>query len=113
MGIHVVCLTYNGNIYSWGVNDHGALCRSTNAKDETLKNADTSFDDSEAEADLFLNEEESTPSLVEGIPEGTRIVKLLLVIALHSPLQIPDLYMDGERSEYVILALMFACEVLI
>ena len=74
-GMHGVALSHDGKVYTWGVNDLGALGRITEAKDEKLKDADADSSDSEDEDDVPLNEDESTPKLVE-FPEGTVITRI-------------------------------------
>ncbi|KAF8535098.1 regulator of chromosome condensation 1/beta-lactamase-inhibitor protein II [Trichophaea hybrida] len=74
-GMHGVALSYDGNVYTWGVNDLGALGRVTKAKDDKLKDADADSSDSEDEEDVPLNEDESTPKLVE-FPCGTVITRI-------------------------------------
>jgi regulator of chromosome condensation len=73
-GMHGAVLTHDGKVYTWGVNDLGALGRMTKAKDEKLKDADAESD-SEDEEEVPLNEDESTPKLVE-FPEGTVITRI-------------------------------------
>jgi regulator of chromosome condensation len=73
-GMHGAVLTHDGKVYTWGVNDLGALGRITKAKDEKLKDADAESD-SEDEEEVPLNEDESTPKLVE-FPEGTVITRI-------------------------------------
>lgn len=78
-GMHGLALTHDGKVYSWGVNDLGALGRITKAKKDVLKDVkdtDGSSDESDDDAAIPLNEDESTPKLVEGIPEGTLIAKI-------------------------------------
>jgi len=74
-GMHGMALTYDAKVYTWGVNDLGALGRITKAKDEKLKDADADSSDSEDEEEVPLNEDESTPKLVE-FPEGTVITRI-------------------------------------
>lgn len=71
-GMHSLALTKNGKVYSWGVNDQGALGRDTKWE-APAKDADAS--DSEDE-DVDINPKESTPGLVEGFPEGINIVQV-------------------------------------
>jgi regulator of chromosome condensation len=74
-GMHGVALSHDGKVYTWGVNDLGALGRVTKAKDERLKDADADSSDSDDEEDVPLNEDESTPKIVE-FPEGTVITRI-------------------------------------
>ncbi|RPA83728.1 RCC1/BLIP-II [Ascobolus immersus RN42] len=71
-GMHTLCLTKDNKIYSWGVNDQGALGRPTDYEAPT-RDADA---DSDSEDEVDLNPLESTPGLVEGLPEGKQFVKL-------------------------------------
>lgn len=62
-GMHAAALTKDGELYTWGVNDHGALGRDT-AWDGGVVDADAAEDsDSEAES---LNPKESTPTKIDG-----------------------------------------------
>ena len=74
-GMHGVALTHDGKVYTWGVNDLGALGRITKAKDEKLKDADADSSDSDDEDEVPLNEDESTPKPVD-FPEGTIITRI-------------------------------------
>ncbi|KAI5846040.1 regulator of chromosome condensation 1/beta-lactamase-inhibitor protein II, partial [Tricharina praecox] len=74
-GMHGMVLTHDGKVYTWGVNDLGALGRITKAKDEKLKDADADSIDSDDEDEVPLNEDESTPKMVE-FPEGTVITRI-------------------------------------
>lgn len=71
-GMHGLALTHDGKVYSWGVNDLGALGRDTTVE-EVLKDVDAT--DSEDEEDVPLNEKESVPGLVE-FPDGTVITRI-------------------------------------
>lgn len=76
-GMHSVALTKDNKILSWGVNDQGALGRST-AWDGGLRDADAEDDD---DGDDFeaLNPIECTPAEVstKNIAEGTKFVKVV------------------------------------
>lgn len=61
-GMHAAALTRDGRIYTWGVNDQGALGRDTNW-DGGVVDADAA-EDSDSEAEV-LNPKESTPTAVE------------------------------------------------
>ncbi|CCG81367.1 putative Ran exchange factor Prp20/Pim1 [Taphrina deformans PYCC 5710] len=61
-GMHAAALTKDGLIYTWGVNDQGALGRDT-TWDGGVVDADAG-DDSDSEAEV-LNPKESTPTAVE------------------------------------------------
>ena len=64
-GMHSAAITHDNKIYTWGVNDQGALGRDT-----TDNRPEEEKDD---EDDSGLNPEEATPKAVESIyfPEGT------------------------------------------
>jgi regulator of chromosome condensation len=75
-GMHVAALDHDGKVWTWGVNDQGSLGRDTKTavpKDIKMK-GDSSDSDSDDEEDL--NPLESTPGLVDGFPEGVKVVKL-------------------------------------
>lgn len=78
-GMHGLALTKNNKILSWGVNDQGALGRSTKW-DGGLRDVDASGSDSEDEADddTGLNPLESTPTEIDtsGIAPGTKFVQV-------------------------------------
>ncbi|KAI1077207.1 regulator of chromosome condensation 1/beta-lactamase-inhibitor protein II [Whalleya microplaca] len=71
-GMHVVALTHDHSILTWGVNDDKALGRDTHWEGGTRDIDDE--DDDEDDDDTGLNPLESTPGLVDldGTPEGTR-----------------------------------------
>jgi hypothetical protein len=73
-GMHGAAITHDGKVYTWGVNDLGALGRVTKANEEKMKDADDSSD-SDDEDDVTLNEDESTPKLVD-LPKGTVITRI-------------------------------------
>lgn len=77
--MHCAALTYDNKILTWGVNDQGALGRSTEW-DGGLKDMDTgdSSDSDSDSDDTGLNPRESTPAAVspEHFPEGTRFASL-------------------------------------
>jgi regulator of chromosome condensation len=63
-GMHVVALTKDNKIYTWGVNDDGALGRDT-TWDAPMKAADGSDSDSDSDDDdSGLNPLESTPTAI-------------------------------------------------
>ncbi len=78
-GMHVLALTKDNNILTWGVNDHGALGRDT-AWDGGMRDlADNKSDsDSEDADDSGLNPKESTPTAIpsDSFPAGTIFVKV-------------------------------------
>ncbi|KAL7951313.1 regulator of chromosome condensation 1/beta-lactamase-inhibitor protein II [Trichoderma barbatum] len=78
-GMHVVALTRDNKILTWGVNDQGALGRDTNW-DGGLRDADKADDsDSEDEDDTGINPKESTPIAVsdEDFAPGTKFVQVV------------------------------------
>ncbi|KAG7664043.1 uncharacterized protein J8A68_002421 [[Candida] subhashii] len=73
-GMHVLALDSEGRVWSWGGNDSGVLGRDTSKVKEVLKDMDNQDSDDE---DGDLNEAESTPGLVEGLPTNKgKIVQL-------------------------------------
>lgn len=70
-GMHVVALTADNKVLTWGVNDDKALGRDTNWEGGVRDVDDES--DSDDEDDTGINPRESTPTEInyEGIPEGT------------------------------------------
>jgi len=81
-GMHVVALTKDNKILTWGVNDQGALGRDT-TWDGGLKDMDAADeeDDDDDDEDNGLNPKESTPGEVDfsttDVPEGTRWVQVV------------------------------------
>jgi regulator of chromosome condensation len=73
-GMHTLALDLENKVWSWGSNDSGVLGRDTSKAKEVLKdmNAEESDDDEDAD----LNEEESTPGLVENLPKGLKVVQV-------------------------------------
>ena len=79
-GMHAVALTYDNQILTWGVNDQGALGRSTNW-DGGLRDieADGSSSDADSDAsDSGLNPFESVPTAIgsDKFPAGTKFVQV-------------------------------------
>lgn len=78
-GMHVIALTHDNKVLTWGVNDQGALGRSTEW-DGGLKDMDDpeSSDSEDDEDDNGLNPHESTPGEVDwsqtDVAEGTLFV---------------------------------------
>jgi regulator of chromosome condensation len=74
-GMHVVALTENNRVVTWGVNDKGALGRDTTWEG---KLRDMDADDSDADDDDDLNPLESTPTALpeDAFPDGTIIVQV-------------------------------------
>ncbi|KAG0680360.1 hypothetical protein C6P40_004538 [Pichia californica] len=86
-GMHVLALDKSNNLWSWGTNDSGVLGRDTSKSKEVLK--DINDNDDEDDEDGDLNEAESTPGKVEGLPKDDKIIKLaasdnLSVVLLES-----------------------------
>lgn len=79
-GMHVLALDSRGRVWSWGGNDSGVLGRDTSKAKEVLKDmkedGDGGDSDSDEDEDGDLNEAESTPGLVEGLPEDKKVVGL-------------------------------------
>lgn len=63
-GAHALALDHLGRVWSWGQNDCGVLGRYTKENDD------------EAEDDWYINSKESTPGLVEGLPENAVFVEI-------------------------------------
>lgn len=77
-GMHVVALTKDNKILTWGVNDNGALGRDTEGG-EVLKDMDAGSDsDSDDDPTGGLNEKEATPTAIsdEYFPTGTTFVEV-------------------------------------
>lgn len=75
-GMHVVALTKDNKILTWGVNDNGALGRDTSGSTIKMRDVDAD-DDSDSEDETGgLNDEEATPKPVpaEYFPEDTIFV---------------------------------------
>ena len=72
-GMHVVALTHDSKIITWGVNDQGALGRNTTWSGG-LKDIDVGSDSDSEGDDSGLNPHECTPAAVnpEAFPAGTR-----------------------------------------
>ncbi|KAL8866366.1 MAG: hypothetical protein Q9174_006347, partial [Haloplaca sp. 1 TL-2023] len=76
-GMHVLALTHDGKVLTWGVNDQGALGRNTDWDGGLRDVGDSdSESDSDSDSDSGLNPHESTPTAITTFPEGTVIVKL-------------------------------------
>lgn len=88
-GMHVLALDSSNRLWSWGTNDSKVLGRDTSKGKDVLKSMDDSDSDDE---DGDLNESESTPGLVENLPEnGLKIVQLIATDNLSAVL-----YSDGS-----------------
>ena len=77
-GMHCLALTHDNKIFTWGVNDQGALGRDTTWEGgyKEIKEGAESGSDSEDEDDSGLNPRESTPTAIPStaFPEGTVFV---------------------------------------
>jgi len=76
-GMHVVALTQDNTILTWGVNDNGALGRDTSGAEVKLKDMDADDSDSDSDDDTGgLNELEATPTAISAdhFPEDTVFV---------------------------------------
>lgn len=75
-GMHVVALTKDNQILTWGVNDNGALGRDTSNAEVKLRDMDADDSDSDDDETGGLNDLESTPTAVssEYFPEDTTFV---------------------------------------
>lgn len=78
-GMHAACLCRDNKIYTWGVNDQGALGRDTNW-DGGLRDMDDAedSDSDEDDDDTGMNPLESTPGAVDdsSIAPGTKFVQV-------------------------------------
>ncbi|KAK0744350.1 regulator of chromosome condensation 1/beta-lactamase-inhibitor protein II [Apiosordaria backusii] len=76
-GMHVAALTKDNKIYTWGVNDQGALGRDT-TWDGGLRDVEDE-DDSDDEDDTGMNPKESTPAEIDatGLPEDIEWVQVV------------------------------------
>lgn len=85
-GMHVVALTHDNKILTWGVNDQGALGRTTKWEGglkpmdapENSEAAPENSNDSDDDDDSGLNPYEATPGVVEfpDLPEGTKFTQV-------------------------------------
>lgn len=94
-GMHVLALDSNGKVWSWGTNDSKVLGRNTSKAKVVLKSIDDEADSDDDDGDL--NELESTPNLVEGLPRTeSKIVQLAATDNLSAVLyQNGDVYTWG------------------
>lgn len=76
-GMHTAALSYDNKIYTWGVNDQGALGRDT-TWDGGLKDMDESSDSEDDDPGEDLNPHEATPTAIDMkyFPEGTVFTQL-------------------------------------
>lgn len=78
-GMHVLALTHDNKILSWGVNDQGALGRDTTWEGGLVDMDDNKSDDSsDSGSDSGMNPKESTPTAIpsDAFPEGTKFVQV-------------------------------------
>ncbi|PWW75127.1 hypothetical protein C7212DRAFT_352480 [Tuber magnatum] len=69
-------LSYEGKVYSWGVNDQYALGRATMHTPLTRVVCSGDDRDSDCDDEVPLNPLESTPMLITAFPEGTVITRI-------------------------------------
>ena len=71
-GMHALALTHDNKIYSWGVNDNGALGRDT-SYDAKMVDIDDTDDDDDDDDVSDMNPLESTPAAIDAkhFPENT------------------------------------------
>ncbi|KIW20004.1 hypothetical protein PV08_00579 [Exophiala spinifera] len=73
-GMHTAALTHDSKIYTWGVNDQGALGRDTTWEGGLRDMDDNDDDDSDSDSgsETAINPKESTPGEVDtsGLPQG-------------------------------------------
>jgi len=76
-GMHCAALTHDNKIYTWGVNDLGALGRDTK-KDPKAEDEDSDDDDSDDD-EIDLNAKESTPATIPSnyFPEDVQFTQLV------------------------------------
>lgn len=76
-GMHCLALSHDNKIYTWGVNDQGALGRSTEW-DGGYKDMDDNSDSDSDDEDSGLNPRESTPTAIPEtyFPNGTVFVQV-------------------------------------
>ena len=79
-GMHCAALTHDNKIYTWGVNDQGALGRDTKWEAPLVdaKTGDQSDSDENPDGDSGLNPLESTPAAIpsDAFPDGTVFTQL-------------------------------------
>ncbi|RMZ71785.1 ran exchange factor prp20 pim1 [Pyrenophora seminiperda CCB06] len=77
-GMHVVALTKDNKILTWGVNDNGALGRDTSNADVKMRDVEADDSDSDEDETGGLNNAEATPTPVpsEFFPEDTIFVDI-------------------------------------
>ncbi|CAZ85990.1 unnamed protein product [Tuber melanosporum] len=75
-GMHGLALSYEGKVYSWGVNDQYALGRATTHTPLTRVVCSGDNGNSDCDDKVPLNPLESTPMLITAFPEGTVITSI-------------------------------------
>jgi regulator of chromosome condensation len=77
-GMHCLALTHDNQIYTWGVNDQGALGRNTDW-DGGYKDMDDGSDSDSDDDDSGLNPREATPTAIpeNSFPKGTVFVQVV------------------------------------
>lgn len=77
-GMHTLVLTKDNTILSWGINDHGALGRDTDASDKDSKDDEDEEEEEDDEMDLGLNKYECTPAQIDtkGIDPEAKFVQV-------------------------------------
>jgi len=77
-GMHVVALTKDNKILTWGVNDNGALGRDTSNANVPMRDVEADDSDSDEDETGGLNDAEATPTPVpsEFFPEDTIFVDI-------------------------------------
>ena len=76
-GMHTAALSFDSKIYTWGVNDQGALGRDT-AWEGGLKDMDASDSEDEDDPGMDLNPHEATPTAIDSsfFPKDTVFTQL-------------------------------------
>jgi regulator of chromosome condensation len=102
-GMHVVALTADNKILTWGVNDNGALGRDTSGGNVKMRDmdADDSGSDSDSDDETGgLNDAEATPTAVssEYFPEDTTFVDVVAGDSCSFALRLRVPCMDGGLS---------------
>jgi len=77
-GLHSAVLTHNSEVYTWGINDDGALGRSTQW------NPPSKSEDEDDDDDLGLNPFESTPTAISSEYFGNEAGGIVQVVASDS-----------------------------
>ncbi|KAF2145142.1 uncharacterized protein K452DRAFT_284531 [Aplosporella prunicola CBS 121167] len=78
-GMHVIALTHDNKLLTWGVNDQGSLGRDTAWEGGLVDIDDNKSDDSsDSGDDTGMNPREATPTAIpeDAFPEGTKFVEV-------------------------------------